>query len=54
MVSVREVVCRFFYCNIFCILFDIKDLIFLCVQSSMGCMCVCIGRALAFVCVGCD
>ena len=27
-----------FYCNIFCILFDIKDLIFLCVWSSVGFM----------------
>ena len=27
-----------FYCNIFCILFDIKDLIFLCVWSSAGFM----------------
>ena len=39
---------QFFYCNIFCILFDIKDLIFLCVQSSTGCMCICVDRAFVF------
>ena len=44
-----------FYCNTFCFLFDIKDLIFfLCVWGGTGYMHVCMGRALVFVHMGCD
>ena len=43
-----------FYRDIFCILFDIKDLIFLCVWGSEGCMHVCVCRALVLIRMGCD